>query len=67
MTYVQGQQFLEVTKPKVDKSEQDLLASNLKISRIPMGESTPESEVHNLQKMVSKVIKRVEKGKKTIE
>ncbi|KAH9297053.1 hypothetical protein KI387_028735 [Taxus chinensis] len=63
----QGQQFLEVTKPKVDKAEHDLLASDLELSRIPMGESTPKSEVHNLQEIVTKVIERVEKGKKTIE
>ncbi|KAH9297022.1 hypothetical protein KI387_028704, partial [Taxus chinensis] len=38
----QGQQFLEITKPTVDKSESDLRASDLELSRIPMGESTPE-------------------------
>ncbi|KAH9293718.1 hypothetical protein KI387_041075, partial [Taxus chinensis] len=38
----QGQQFLEIAKPTVDKSEQDLQASDLELSRIPMGESTPE-------------------------
>ncbi|KAH9297113.1 hypothetical protein KI387_028795, partial [Taxus chinensis] len=38
----QGQQFLEIAKPTVDKSEQDLKASDLELSRISMGESTPE-------------------------
>ncbi|KAH9299425.1 hypothetical protein KI387_031107, partial [Taxus chinensis] len=38
----QGQQFLEIANPKADKPEQDLQASDLELSRIPMGESTPE-------------------------
>ncbi|KAH9290664.1 hypothetical protein KI387_034781, partial [Taxus chinensis] len=38
----QGQQFLEIAKPTVDKLEQDLQTSNLELSRIPMGESTLE-------------------------
>ncbi|KAH9317013.1 hypothetical protein KI387_018782, partial [Taxus chinensis] len=66
-TDAQGQQFLEVAKPKVDKAEQDLQASDLELSRIPMGESTPESEMHNLQQIVTRFIGRVEKGKHTIE
>ena len=56
VTDAQGQQFLEVAKPKVDKVEKDLLVSDLDLSRIPMGESTPESEVHNLQETVTKVV-----------
>ncbi|KAH9306607.1 hypothetical protein KI387_011011, partial [Taxus chinensis] len=42
VSYAQGQQFLEIAKPKVDKPEHDLQASDLELSRIPMGESTPE-------------------------
>ncbi|KAH9313327.1 hypothetical protein KI387_028362, partial [Taxus chinensis] len=56
-----------IAKPKVDKPEQDLQASDLELSRIPMGESTPEGEIHNLQEIVTRVIGRVEKGKQTIE
>ncbi|KAH9295151.1 hypothetical protein KI387_038739, partial [Taxus chinensis] len=63
----QGQQFLEIAKPTVDKSEQDLQTSDLELSRIPMGESTPEGEIHNLQETVTRVIGRVEKGQQTIE
>ncbi|KAH9313947.1 hypothetical protein KI387_022574, partial [Taxus chinensis] len=63
----QGQQFLEIAKPKTDKPEQDLQASDLELSRIPMGESTPEGEIQNLQETVTRVIGRVEKGQQTIE
>ncbi|KAH9288384.1 hypothetical protein KI387_032501, partial [Taxus chinensis] len=63
----QGHQFLEVANPKVDKAEKDLLASDLELSRISMGESTPKSEINNLQEIVTKVIGRVEKGKQTID
>ncbi|KAH9313463.1 hypothetical protein KI387_044582, partial [Taxus chinensis] len=63
----QGQRFLEIAKPTVDKSESDLLTSELELSRIPMGESTPEGEIHNLQETVTRVIGRVEKGQQTIE
>ncbi|KAH9320290.1 hypothetical protein KI387_022059, partial [Taxus chinensis] len=62
-----GQKFPKIAKPTVDKSEQDLQASDLELSRIPMGESTPEGEIHNLQEIVTRVIRRVEKGQKTIE
>ncbi|KAH9324578.1 hypothetical protein KI387_004756, partial [Taxus chinensis] len=62
-----GQQFLEIAKPTVDKSESELLTSDLELSRIPMGESTPEGEIHNLQETVTRVIGRVEKGQQTIE
>ncbi|KAH9321066.1 hypothetical protein KI387_015705, partial [Taxus chinensis] len=67
VTDAQGQQFLEIAKPKVDKPEQDLQASDLELSRISMGESTPEGEIHNLQETVTRVIGRVEKGQQTIE
>ncbi|KAH9310152.1 hypothetical protein KI387_038063, partial [Taxus chinensis] len=63
----QGQQFLEISKPTTDKSEQDLQVSDLELSRIPMGESTPEGEIHNLQEIVTRVIGRVEKGQQTIK
>ncbi|KAH9306929.1 hypothetical protein KI387_011333, partial [Taxus chinensis] len=63
----QGQQFLEIAKPTVEKSESDLLTSDLELSRIPMGESTPEGEIHNLQETITRVIGRVEKGQQTIE
>ncbi|KAH9300084.1 hypothetical protein KI387_011667, partial [Taxus chinensis] len=35
VTDAQGQQYLEVEKHKVDKAEQDLVASDLELSRIP--------------------------------
>ncbi|KAH9316561.1 hypothetical protein KI387_025188, partial [Taxus chinensis] len=59
--------FLEVAKPKSVKEEKYLLISELELSRIPMGESTLESEVHNLQETITKVIEWVEKGKQTME
>lgn len=67
VTDAQGQKFLEIAKPKVDKAKQDLLASDMFLSRIPMGKSTPKSEVHSLQEIVTKVIERFERGKQTIE
>ncbi|KAH9312034.1 hypothetical protein KI387_027069, partial [Taxus chinensis] len=67
VTNAQGQQFLEVANPKVEKEEKYLLIFDLEISRIPMGESTPKSEVHNLWETITKVIEWVEKGKQTME
>ncbi|KAH9291257.1 hypothetical protein KI387_043552, partial [Taxus chinensis] len=63
----QGQQFMEIARPKLDKDEKDLSMGDLELTRISLGESTPESEVHNLRETMSKVIERVEKGKSTQE
>ncbi|KAH9324269.1 hypothetical protein KI387_004447, partial [Taxus chinensis] len=52
-----------ITKPKVDKDEKILMLSYLESTRIPLGGSTPECEVHNLNQIVSRVIEIVEKGK----
>ncbi|KAH9303442.1 hypothetical protein KI387_015025, partial [Taxus chinensis] len=53
--------FMEIAEPKVDKEEKYLLVFDLELTRIPLGESTPESEVHNLRETVTRVIERVEK------
>ncbi|KAH9325120.1 hypothetical protein KI387_005298, partial [Taxus chinensis] len=49
----------------IEIEEKYLTLNDLELTRIPLGESTPESEVHNLKETVSKLIERVEKGKQT--
>ncbi|KAH9311645.1 hypothetical protein KI387_026680, partial [Taxus chinensis] len=62
-----GQQYLEITKPRVENDEKDITIVELELTGIPLGEYTPDGEVHNLKEMVSKVIERVEKGKQIQE
>ena len=56
---------MEIVKPNYDKDEKHLSMGDLELTRIPLGESTPESEVHNLKETVSRVIERVENNRKT--
>ncbi|KAH9294385.1 hypothetical protein KI387_040410, partial [Taxus chinensis] len=67
VTDTSGQQFIEIVKPTVDKSEQEISTTDFEITRISLGESTPEGDVHNLKETIFKVIERVEKGKQTQE
>ncbi|KAH9322999.1 hypothetical protein KI387_017638, partial [Taxus chinensis] len=62
-----GQEFLEIARPKEDKNEKDISVSDFELTRISLGESIPEGEVHNLRETFSKVIERVKKGKQTQE
>ncbi|KAH9314656.1 hypothetical protein KI387_023283, partial [Taxus chinensis] len=53
---LKGEQFMEIAKPRVDKEEKYLLVFDLELMRIPLGDSMPESEVHNLREIVTRVI-----------
>lgn len=48
----------------MEKCKKDLTIFELELIKIPLGEYTPEGEVHNIKEIVSKVIERVEKGEK---
>ncbi|KAH9292248.1 hypothetical protein KI387_042565, partial [Taxus chinensis] len=59
--------FVEIARSPVEKDESEMTTVDYNVSRISLGGSTHEGDVHNLRESAARLVERVEKGKQTQE